>query len=53
VVPLGTRLFIAGVGLRVAADTGRLIKGHRLDIWLPTSHACRQFGRRPMAVYRA
>ena len=53
VVPLGTRLYIAGVGVRVAEDTGRLIKGHRLDVWLPTTKACMQFGRRPMAVYRA
>ena len=53
VVPLGARLYIAGVGVRTAADTGRAIKGSRLDIWMPTSRECRQFGRRPLAVYRA
>ena len=32
----GTRLFIDQVGLRVAADTGPAMVGHRLDIWEPS-----------------
>jgi 3D (Asp-Asp-Asp) domain-containing protein len=52
VVALGTRLVIEGVGLRVAADTGRSIRGQRLDIWEPSAAACRQFGRRQLRVWQ-
>jgi 3D (Asp-Asp-Asp) domain-containing protein len=53
VVALGTRLVIEGVGPRVAADTGRSIRGQRLDIWEPSAAACRQFGRRQLRVWQA
>jgi 3D (Asp-Asp-Asp) domain-containing protein len=53
VVPLGTRLVIERVGPRVAADTGRSIRGQRLDIWEPSAAACRQFGRRQLRVWQA
>jgi 3D (Asp-Asp-Asp) domain-containing protein len=53
VVPLGTRLVIEGVGPLVAADTGRSIRGRRLDIWEPSLDACRRFGRRQLRVWQA
>jgi 3D (Asp-Asp-Asp) domain-containing protein len=53
VVPLGTRLVIEGVGPRVAADTGRSIRGRRLDIWEPSAAACTRFGRRQLRVWQA
>jgi N-acetylmuramoyl-L-alanine amidase len=53
VVALGTRLVIEGVGPRVAADTGRSIRGQRLDIWEPSPEACRRFGRRQLRVWQA
>jgi 3D (Asp-Asp-Asp) domain-containing protein len=53
VVPLGTRLVIEGVGTRVAADTGRSIRGQRLDIWEPSAAACTRFGRRLLRVWQA
>ena len=52
VVALGTRLVIEGVGPRVAADTGRSIRGQRLDIWEPSLGACRRFGRRQLRVWQ-
>jgi 3D (Asp-Asp-Asp) domain-containing protein len=51
-VPLGTRLVIEGVGPRVAADTGRSIRGQRLDIWEPSAAACKRFGRRQLHVWQ-
>ena len=53
VVPLGTRLVIEGVGLRVAADTGGSIRGRRLDIWEPSAAACTRFGHRQLRVWQA
>jgi 3D (Asp-Asp-Asp) domain-containing protein len=53
VVPLGTRLVVDEVGTRVAADTGRAIKGRRLDIWEPSMAACTRFGRRQLRVWQA
>jgi 3D (Asp-Asp-Asp) domain-containing protein len=53
VVPLGTRLVIDTVGMRVAADTGGGIMGRRLDIWEPSAAACTRFGRRQLRVWLA
>jgi 3D (Asp-Asp-Asp) domain-containing protein len=53
VVRLGTRLVVETIGTRVAADTGRSIRGRRLDIWEPSVAACRRFGRRQLRVWQA
>jgi 3D (Asp-Asp-Asp) domain-containing protein len=37
----------------VAADTGRSIRGQRLDIWEPSPGACTRFGRRQLRVWQA
>lgn len=52
VVPLGTELYIDGVGLRTADDTGGAIIGHHLDIWEPTYSDCINWGVQYRAVYR-
>jgi len=44
VVPLGSHIYIAGVGWREAEDTGGAIVGHRLDIWEPTYAQCSSWG---------
>lgn len=51
VIPLGTRLYIEGYGLALAADTGADIKGLRLDVWLPGDKAW-EWGRRQVKVYK-
>jgi 3D (Asp-Asp-Asp) domain-containing protein len=53
VLPLGTRVRIdAGEysGEYVVADTGGLVKGRRIDIWIPTSHQAMRFGRRTVKL---
>ncbi|MHB8296405.1 MAG: 3D domain-containing protein [Acidimicrobiales bacterium] len=52
VIPLGTHIYIAGVGNRIAADTGGAIKGKRLDIWEPSTATCINFGVQSMQVWR-
>ncbi len=50
VIPLGSRLYIEGIGELVAEDTGRRIKGKILDIFLPSVKECIQFGKRQRDV---
>jgi 3D (Asp-Asp-Asp) domain-containing protein len=51
VIPLGTRIYIQGVGARTADDTGGAIIGNRLDIWEPTWSQCANWGIEQRAVY--
>ena len=50
VIPLGSRVHVAGYGWGVARDTGRAIRGRRLDLWLSRKRACRAWGRRAVTV---
>ena len=50
-VPLGSEIFVAGVGVRRALDTGGAIKGRRLDIWNPSADFCRDFGHQRLPAY--
>ncbi|MDK2817775.1 MAG: hypothetical protein PWR22_2404 [Moorella sp. (in: firmicutes)] len=50
VIPLGTRLYVEGYGYAVAQDTGGLIKGNRIDVFLESEAEAIQWGRRPVTV---
>lgn len=50
VIPLGTRLFVEGYGFGIANDTGALIVGDRIDVWLPSEKKCLEWGRRRVKV---
>ena len=50
VIPLGTELIINGKGGYVAEDTGGLIRGNRLDIYLEDYSRCIEFGRQTVRV---
>jgi len=51
VIPLGTKLFIPGYGVALAADTGGWIKKNRIDLCFETLEECFRFGRRKIRVY--
>ena len=52
VIPLGTNIFIPGIGQRIAADTGGAIKGHIIDICFDRSNPLTAtYGRRAVRVY--
>ncbi len=50
-VPLGTEIFVGGLGVKRAMDTGGAIKGRRLDIWNPSTAYCRDFGIQQLTAY--
>lgn len=51
VIPLGSQLYVVGYGPAIAADTGGLIKGNIIDIFLDSEATCRKWGRRKVQVY--
>lgn len=48
VLPLGTVVYIDGMGTFIVKDTGGAIKGNRIDIWM--SKGAMQFGRRTVKL---
>ena len=50
-IPLGTKMFIPGYGMALAADTGGDMIHHRIDVFLNTEYECIQWGRRNVEVY--
>ena len=51
VIPLGTNVYIEGVGPRRAEDTGGNIKGNTLDIYMDTQSQCLSWGARYVTIY--
>ncbi len=52
VIPLGSRLYVQGYGLAVAADTGSAIVGDRIDLFFwGSAPQIAAFGIRPLKVY--
>lgn len=52
VVPMGTPLAIPGVGVRYAEDTGRKVKGNRIDVFMDSCQEAVEFGVQRLHVLR-
>ncbi len=50
VIPLGSKIFIEGMGWFSAEDTGGKIKGNRIDIFYPSRKEALQFGKRKLKI---
>jgi 3D (Asp-Asp-Asp) domain-containing protein len=52
VIPLGSRIYIEGIGERIAEDVGPGVKGQHIDVFLPSYPAATKFGvqRRTVSV---
>ena len=51
VIPLGTNVYIEGVGARRAEDTGGNIQGNTIDIYMNTQSECINWGARYVTIY--
>ena len=51
VIPFGTKLYIPGYGIAIAADTGGAINGNRIDLCYNTLSEAYGWGRRNVTVY--
>lgn len=50
-IPMGTTGYIEGIGPVTAEDTGRLIKGNVVDIWMETEQQALDWGRRRVKLW--
>lgn len=50
VIPLGTKVYVEGYGMAIAADTGGAIQGNKIDVFLPTEEECISYGRQTVKV---
>jgi 3D (Asp-Asp-Asp) domain-containing protein len=50
VIPLGSKVWVEGYGVAIAGDTGGAIKGHKIDVLVPTKAAALSWGRRTVKI---
>ncbi len=53
VIPLGSMIYVDSPlmgGIYQVLDTGRLVKGNIIDIFIPSYESCKEFGRRMVKV---
>lgn len=51
IIPLGTRIFVPGYGIALAADVGGAIDGYIVDLCYEDYDEAMEFGRREIEVY--
>lgn len=51
IIPYGTQVYIDGYGYFSAEDTGGLIKGNRIDIYMESVKAAKQFGKQELTIW--
>ncbi|AYC30860.1 DUF348 domain-containing protein [Paenisporosarcina cavernae] len=50
VIPLGSKVWVEGYGYAIAGDTGGAIKGHKIDLFMPTTSQALSYGRKTVTV---
>ncbi|MCQ2969790.1 MAG: 3D domain-containing protein [Clostridium sp.] len=50
VIPLGSKVYVSGYGIAIAADTGGVINGNIIDVYLNSEADCIAWGRKTVTV---
>ena len=50
VIPLGSKVYVQGYGEATAADTGGAIKGNKIDVFVPSKSAAKNWGVKTVKV---
>ena len=50
VIPLGSKVYVSGYGIAIAADTGGAINGNIIDLYFNSEADCIAWGRRNVTV---
>lgn len=51
VIPLGSKVFIPGYGYAIASDTGGVVKGNIIDLYLNSHEECISWGRQNVTLH--
>ena len=51
VIPLGSKVYIPGYGYAIASDTGGVIKGNMIDLYMNSHDECISWGRRQVTLH--
>jgi 3D (Asp-Asp-Asp) domain-containing protein len=51
VIPLGSEVYLEGLGTFIAEDVGGAIKGHRVDLFMNEHHQAVLFGVRSIKAH--
>lgn len=51
IIPLGSKVYIPGYGMAIAADTGGTIKGNKIDLFLNSENDCINWGVQTVSLY--
>lgn len=51
IIPLGTKLYVKGYGFAIANDTGGMIKGKTIDVYMNSNSQCNSWGVKNVKVY--
>ena len=50
VIPLGSKVWVEGYGEAIAGDTGGAIKGHKIDVFIPTEESAMAWGVKTVKI---
>lgn len=50
IIPLGTKVWVEGYGEAIAGDVGSAIKGHKIDVFIPTYEGAMEWGVKKVKI---
>ena len=50
IIPLGTKVWVEGYGEAIAGDVGSAIKGHKIDVFIPTYENAMEWGVKKVKI---